>query len=71
MIEMTDDSQAQIRHPLYPLGPAQRLECQQCGDEMEWNGHAAMFECDCRDFGVSAEAIRHTAMSAHDVTVVE
>lgn len=70
---MSDREQARIIHPLYPLFPTQRLDCQLCGDEMDWNGHAAMFECDCRNFGVSAEAIESASCPVEffDVTVVE
>lgn len=68
---MTDESQEQIHHHHIPLGPKQRLRCTRCDEQMEWSRHTATFDCDCRDFGVTSEAILHTEdISIFDVTVI-
>lgn len=54
----------------YPLPDDKELRCRQdCGEVMQWHVVAHVFECDCRRFGISEEALKETGPGLFDVEV--
>lgn len=61
----------EVTPPGYPLPPGKTLRCGRCGERMDWNITGWIFECECRRFGVSAEAIEYDGGAYEDVEVVD